>query len=108
MILRVSLIQVLTLLVNTLLPLVVGLVTTRLTNSRYQALLLAALSAVTGFVSEWIHALNANITYNLSTAIFTWITGFVVAVAVHYGLWVPTGTTNAVLRSGFKPKHEAK
>ena len=104
---NVSLLQVLTLLVNVVLPLIVGLVTTNLTTAKFQAVLLALLTALTGFISEWISALNNNTQFDIWTALFTWLTGFVAAVAAHYGFWKPTGTTARALGSGRKAKHEA-
>jgi hypothetical protein len=95
---EVTLFDLLTLLVNTVLPILVGLVTTRMTGSRAQAVLLALLTAITGFVSEWLEAgLDA---FDLKSALFTWITGFVVAVATHYGLWRPTGVKDFALDHG--------
>jgi archaellum biogenesis protein FlaJ (TadC family) len=73
---EVSLLDLLTLLVNTILPLLVGLVTTRVTPGKVQAILLAVLTAI------------------------TWLTGLVAAIAVHYGIWRPTGATDAALSTG--------
>jgi hypothetical protein len=94
----VSLLDLLTLLVDVVLPILVGLVTTRVTPGSVQAVLLAFLTMVTGFVSEWIE--NGVDTFNWKSAIFTWLTGFVVAVATHFGLWKPTGVTALALDNG--------
>jgi len=104
---NVGLLQLLTLLVNLILPLVVGFVTTQLTSAKFQAVLLALLTAITGFISEWIQALQSNSQFDFWAALFTWLTGFVTAVAAHYGFWKPTGTTARVLRSGRTAKHQA-
>ncbi|HVI80648.1 MAG TPA: hypothetical protein VM715_21365 [Candidatus Acidoferrum sp.] len=104
---NVGLLQVLTLLVNLILPLVVGFVTTMMTSAKFQAILLALLTAITGFISEWIQALQSNSQFDFWAAVFTWLTGFVTAVAAHYGFWKPTGATARVLSSGRRGRHEA-
>lgn len=101
----VSLLQVLTLLVNVLLPILVGLVTTRVTYASTQAILLAGLTALTGFCSEWIEAVNSVEPIQFTSVFFTWFTGFAIAVATHFGLWKPTGVTSRALDSG---RHAAK
>jgi ABC-type branched-subunit amino acid transport system permease subunit len=102
--LNVSLLQLLTLVINIVLPLLVGYVTTELTASKFQAALLMLLTAVTGFVSEWVKALNGHETFNITDALFTWLTGFVAAVAAHYGLWRPTGASAVAQRSLVRSK----
>lgn len=98
MIVHASLLQVLTLLVSTVLPLLVALVTNKFTNSGTRSILLAGLATVTGFIAEWIHAINVHAQFDLWTAVFTAITGFVTAVAAHYGLWKPS-TVSAKLQA---------
>jgi hypothetical protein len=78
------------LLVSTILPIVVGLVTTRVTHSGVKAVLLAVLSAVTGLLTELLASVNAGQPYDLGTGLVLAITAFLVAVALHYGLWKPT------------------
>lgn len=107
---HVTLLQALTFLVSAVLPLIVGYVTTTLTSSKYQALLLALLAAITGFVSEWISDIQTGLGFSLWTAIFTWLTSFVVAVATHYGFWNPTGVSAWLLAHGYtyKGEHETR
>jgi small basic protein len=93
--------QYISFLVGIVLPLLVGLVTTRVTNSGAQAVLLAALAAVSGFLSELLSD-----TFDLKAALLTWIGTFLVAVGTHYGFWKPTGTTAKVLDLG--PRREAR
>lgn len=78
------------LLVSTVLPIVVGLVTTRVTHSGVKAFVLAALSATTGLLSELLASINANTSYDLGNGLIFALTSFLVAVAMHYGLWKPT------------------
>lgn len=86
-------IQLLTLAVTVLLPLIVGLVTTSAVSGGVKALLLAALAAVTGLGSELLAALNAGQAYDLATGLFLAVTSFLVAVGMHFGLWKPTGAS---------------
>lgn len=80
-------------LVSTVLPLLVGLVTTRVTNSGWKALLLAVLTAVTGLLTELLASVNAGVPYDLGNGIVLWLGSFLVAVGLHYGLWKPTSVT---------------
>jgi hypothetical protein len=81
---------VLGLLVSTVLPIIVGLVTTRVTHSGVKAVLLAVLAAVTGLLTELLAAVNAGTAYDLGTGLVLALTAFLIAVAMHYGLWKPT------------------
>ncbi|QZD98615.1 holin [Microbacterium phage Jemerald] len=81
---------VLGLVVSTILPILVGLVTTRVTKSSLKAVLLAGLSAVTGLLTELLAAVNAGVAYDLGNGLVFALTAFLVAVAMHYGLWKPT------------------
>jgi hypothetical protein len=78
------------LLVSTVLPVLVGLVTTRVTSPGVKAVLLAALAAVTGLGTELLASINAGTTYDLGSGLVLAVTSFVVAVALHYGIWKPT------------------
>jgi len=88
------------LLVSTVLPLVVGLVTTRVTHSGAKAALLAGLAAVTGFLSELGNALTSGSTYDVGTGLVFALTSFLVAVGFHYGLLKPVGATAVVQDTG--------
>ena len=83
------------LLVSTILPLIVGLVTTRVTNGGVKATILAALSAVTGFLTELGNALSAGTPYNVGTGLVFALTAFLVATGLHYGIYKPTGASAA-------------
>jgi len=82
------------LLINAVLPVLVGLVTTRVTNGGIKATALAGLSLVTGLLTELGMAISAGETYDIGTGLFTGLTGFVIAVGLHYGLYKPTGLTD--------------
>jgi len=90
------------LLVSTILPLIVGLVTTRVTHSGVKAVILAALAAVTGLLTELGNALTAGVEYNLGTGLVFALTAFLVATGLHYGLLKPTGASGAAQSVGAK------
>ena len=81
------------LLIAFILPVLVGLVTTRVTSGALKAWLLAGLSLVTALLVELARALTAGTTYDLGVALLTALPAFVVSVASHYGLWKATGVT---------------
>lgn len=83
------------LLVSTILPLLVGLVTTRVTHSGAKAALLALLAAVTGLLSELGNALTSQTNYDVGTGIVMALTSFLVAVGLHFGIYKPTGASAA-------------
>lgn len=78
-----------------LLPVVVGLVTTRVTSAGRKAWLLAGLTLVTSMLVELGRALDAGTTYDVGVALMAALPAFVVSVATHYGLWKPTGVAHA-------------
>jgi hypothetical protein len=84
-----STVQVASLLVGIGLPLLVGFVTKSSTSSTVKSLLLVALSCVSGFLTEFINSSN----FVWQQALLTSIVTFVVGVAAHYGVFVPTGVT---------------
>lgn len=82
---------VLSLLASTVLPLLVGLVTTRATDPGTKAVLLAALSVLIPLVTSLADALRDGQPWSLQGALTLALTGFLVSVGMHYGLWKPTG-----------------
>lgn len=92
--------QIITFLVVVISPLLVGLVTTRVTASSTKAWLLAGIAAVTGLGAELISAITQGEPYNLATGLITALTAFVGAVALHYGLYKPAGATAKVQSIG--------
>jgi hypothetical protein len=86
---------ILGLLVSTILPLLVGLVTTRVTNPGTKALLLAGLSAVTGLLTEVLNAVTAGTAYNVGSGLVFALASFLVASGLHFGIWKPTGAAAA-------------
>jgi hypothetical protein len=79
------------LLVSTVLPVLVGLVTTRVTNAGVKAVLLLALSTATGFVTEYVAPHDAG--YSVGTAAVLALVSFATGVLAHFGFWKPTGVS---------------
>lgn len=96
----IPLFQVFTLLSAVVFPLLVGLVTKRTTDPGRKAVLLAGLSVLISLSTELASALEAGTNYNLGTALLTALGSFLVAVAMHYGLWKPTGVAEKVQAVG--------
>ncbi|QFG14834.1 holin [Arthrobacter phage Lymara] len=71
---------------GTVMTLLVGLVTTRVTAPQTRAILLAALSVLSSIVTELVAALQTNTPYNLGTALAFGLLTFLVAVGTRYGL----------------------
>lgn len=85
----------------TIMPLLVGLVTTRVTSGRAKALLLAALTLATSLLTTLYNGLTGE-PVEWFSVLFTAIASFVVSVAIHYGLWKPVGASQALQELGTK------
>ena len=90
-----SWVQILTLIVSVLLPVLVALVSRQTAHPGLKAVLLALLAALVGFGSELLAAINSGHPYDAGTGALTWLGSFIIAVAVHYGLWKPAGITGS-------------
>lgn len=78
------------LLVSTVLPLLVGLVTKTVTRGGVKAVLLALFALVTSLLVELGNAIAAGVTYDIGQGLLLAIPTFLIAVGMHYGLWKPT------------------
>lgn len=85
--------------VSVVLPLLVGLVTKTVTNGGTKAIILAALAAVTGLLTELGNALTAGVTYNLGMGLVFALASFLVAVGMHFGIYKPTGASTAAQKA---------
>jgi hypothetical protein len=74
--------------ISVVLPVLVGLVTTRVTSAGAKAVLLLALTAVNGFLVELSQAGDG---YSVGTAVVLWGVSFAIGVLSHFGLYKPTG-----------------
>lgn len=88
-----SIAEVVQFVVAVLLPVLVGLVTTRVTSANRKSILLFALSGISAFLNEVLVAANSGAAFDLGAALLLFLTTFIIAVAMHYGLWKPTGVS---------------
>lgn len=86
------------------LPIVVGLVTTRVTHSGTKAILLAALSVIINIVTELGDTLADGTAYDLGTALVAGLFTFLIGVGLHFGLYKPAGVSDRVQAIGVTPK----
>lgn len=77
--------------ISVVLPVLVGLVTTRVTSPGVKAVLLLALTAATGFLVELAGPHPSG--YSVGTAVVLWGVSFGAGVLSHFGLWKPTGVS---------------
>jgi predicted membrane-bound spermidine synthase len=82
---------VLTFLVGTFLPLVVAIVSTKVTSAKAKGILLALLSLVTSIASGILDALLTASPYDLGQNILLFGGTFVWAVASYFGIWRAEG-----------------
>ena len=83
------------LLVAFVLPVLVGLVTTRVTPAAAKAWTLAGLTLATSLLVELGRTITAGGVFDIGVALLAALPAFVVSVATHYGLWKPTGVSGA-------------
>lgn len=76
------------LLISVVLPVLVGLVTTRVTHAGTKAILLLALSGLNGLLVE---VANPGPGFDLGTAAVLSLVAFATGVLAHFGLWKPAG-----------------
>lgn len=88
------------LLVSTVLPLLVGLVTKTVTSAGVKAVLLAGLALVTSLLTELGVAVTEGVAYDLGKGLLLALPTFLIAVGLHYGLWKPVGASEAAQNVG--------
>jgi hypothetical protein len=86
---------ILALVITFVLPLVVGLVTKQSFSPALKAVLLLLFQAVAQFLIAWQDSFDGEPFKWQAVALSVGV-GFVMSVAVHFGLWKPTGATEAV------------
>lgn len=82
--------------VTVLLPLAVGLVTTRTTSAGAKATLLLGLAAVKSVLEAWLQAVNTSVPFEAVPLVYATAISFGIAVAVHFGLFKPAGLAAAL------------
>lgn len=92
--------QLVQMIVSVFLPILVGLVTTKVTSGAVKAWLLAGLTLATSLFTELGSALTNGMVFDLGVALMTAVPFFVISVAMHYGLWKPTGVSEKVQEIG--------
>lgn len=80
------------LVISVILPVAVGLVTTRVTSAGAKSVLLLALSTVNGFVVEYAAPGPG---YDVGTAAVLALVAFATGVLAHFGFWKPVGVSRA-------------
>lgn len=78
-----------------ILPILVGLVTTRVTKGSIKAWLLAGLTLVSALLTQLGAAIAAHTPFDVGLALISVIPAFAISVATYYGLWKPTGVGQA-------------
>lgn len=89
------------LLTSVALPVLVGLVTTKVTSSGAKAVLLLALSTLTGLV---VSISNHPTGWHIGTAVILALVSFGTGILAHFGLWKPTGVSAAAQALGARTR----
>lgn len=87
-------------LIAVVLPVLVGLVTTRDTTAHRRALLLLALSIISAGLTDLLSSLTADRAFDLGLWLFGALLTFVGGTAAHFGFWKPTGIAEAAQNIG--------
>jgi hypothetical protein len=77
--------------IRVVLPVLVGLVTKRVTHAGVKAVLLLALSTLNGFLVELA---NPGPDWDFGTAAILSLVAFATGVLAHFGLWKPAGVSD--------------
>jgi len=91
--------QLIAMALGVLIPLINGFIT-RYAAVGARVFLQIFMSAVAGFLTEWIGALNAHLPFNTTQALAGWIATLVTALAVEAKVWAPLGVSDALKRAG--------
>lgn len=86
----------LSLLIGTVLPLIVGLVTQAKTHPAVQGVTLLGLSAATSVLTQWADSANSHTAFTWQPIVIGAVLTFATGVASHYGFWKHTGLPAAL------------
>ena len=89
---------------GTVLPLIVGLVTTKVTSPGVKSVLLLALSIIASGLAQVLQTHQNGQSFDLWNWLLTALATFIVGVSSHFGLWRPTGVADKILSVGRKAK----
>ena len=92
--------QILSLAGQVVLPLLVGFVTKHSMPSGVKAVLLLLFTVVAQGIATALEATNTGASFEWKAWLYNIFLGFVVSVAVHYGLWKPTGASDTAQDAG--------
>lgn len=99
--------QLLSMALGVIIPLFNGLVT-RYSATRVRVYLQIILSALAGFLTEWIGSLNAGEAINWTQFALGWLATLVTALSVEAKVWAPLGVSDALKRVGSGPVYPAR
>lgn len=85
--------------IGSLLPVFVGLVTTKVTHSGWKGVLLLGLSFVTSILTQVLASATDGRPYDLTAALLYGFGTFILGVAVHMGLLKPAGISEKLANS---------
>lgn len=85
-------VALLALLIGTVLPILVGIVTTKVESRKVKSILLITLSAVSGLLTGALQGGGAV----TKEALYAGFVSYITAIAVHYGVYKPSGVTEVV------------
>lgn len=94
------------LLIGVVLPVLVGLATTRVTHNGVKAVLLLLLSGLNALVVEFVNAGSPE-SYDWGSAVILAGVSFAIGVLTHFGLYKPLGVSERVAGIGVKAPPEA-
>lgn len=92
------------LVLSVIMPIAVGLVTTRVTSGAVKAWLLATFTLVASILTQWGAAIAIGGVFDIGLALLAVIPAFAISVATYYGLWKPTGIAGAAQDVGTSDK----
>jgi len=90
----------LSLFLTLLLPLFVGLVSTRITSSGMKAVLLLVLASLKTVAESVVAANVADVPWQFVPVVMNVLINFGVACLMYFGFWKPTGVADAALNQG--------
>lgn len=91
--------QLVAMALGVLIPLLNGFIT-RYAAVGARVFLQIFMSALAGFLTEWLGALNSHLSFNTTQALAGWISTLVVALAVEAKVWAPLGVSDTLKRIG--------
>jgi hypothetical protein len=92
-------------LITIVLPLLAALLMKASWGTGTKGVILLALSAVKSIIEAWLMSVNTNVDFDFVPLVYTVGLNFIIAVAVHFGLWRGTAPQRAAIHSGITDRH---